>query len=282
MAADGTLGRVRRDLLDADPVEIVAKLTMVYLILMMSGSWYTRLPLILLCSLGLVTSLSRSPVVWLGIVLSLGLRVLTSWNRIDNHDYLISYWALAICLAVATRQPRALAFNGRLLIGLCFAFAVLWKGVLSDSYVDGRFFHVTFLRDQRFVRLGSLAGGMEEEFFRENAKRVKDQARSQAAPEPLQLHSTPQLATLAHITTWFTLWIEALIALVFLWPGSAIARVRDAILLIFAWGTYAIAPVPGFGALLMMMGFAQAEYRLSRALFLGTTFLVYVYEYVPW
>ena len=41
-----------------------------------------------------------------------------------------------------------LAWNARALIGLAFAFAVLWK-LLSPDYLDGRFFRVALVEDHR-------------------------------------------------------------------------------------------------------------------------------------
>ena len=279
---DRTVRRLGAELLDCDGIDLVMKMTLVYLLAMNSGPWYARIPELILCALGLVTSLGRSPGLWLAMAAALGGRVLSAWYQVDNHDYLAFYWALAIALAVATRQPRAIAVNGRLLIGLCFLFATLWKGFLSDSYVDGGFFHHTFLRDVRFARMGALSGGMDESLFEENAEVMDNQLRSPERPETLALHTTAQLGHLARLATWYTLIIEGAIAVMFLWPGGLFHRARDAVLLVFTWSTYAVAPVPGFGGVLMLMGMAQSEFRLVRGLYLGSFFLVYIYRYVPW
>ena len=42
-----------------------------------------------------------------------------------------------------TNPASQLARTNRLLLGLVFAFAVLWKAALSPDYRDGRFFAVT-------------------------------------------------------------------------------------------------------------------------------------------
>jgi hypothetical protein len=81
-----------------------------------------------------------------------------------------------------------------------------------------------------------------------------------AAPaEPVPQSDRFRLA--ASMLTWTTATSEALLALAFLLPpGWALARRRDWLLLVFSLGTYvAIAPVEGFGWLLLALGAAQAE-----------------------
>ena len=53
-----------------------------------------------------------------------------------------------------------LATSSRWLLGAAFAMAVLWKAVLSPDYVDGRFFRVTLLTDERFADAALLFGGL--------------------------------------------------------------------------------------------------------------------------
>lgn len=283
MPAEPALARLRQELLEADRSDLVVRATLLYLLAENSGQWFAQLAILTLGILGMLTSLWRSPWLWAVLTFALAVRVEAGWTVVDNHDYLTAYWAFAIFLSLWAREPRALELNGRLLIGLCFLFATLWKGLLSPDYMDGAFFHHTFIQDPRFASLGSLAGGMDEELFRENVTLTNRQlSRATDPPSTIQLHTTPQLARLAKITTWFTVLIEGLIAVAFLWPGALFYRARDGILLVFCWGTYAIAPVPGFGALLMLMGIAQTDARLVRGLYLGTFFLVYAYKWVPW
>jgi hypothetical protein len=59
------------------------------------------------------------------------------------------------------RTAACAAWSGRVLIGLVFTLAVC--EAISPDYLDGRFFRVTLVTDERFAALrGSSAGSMPE------------------------------------------------------------------------------------------------------------------------
>ena len=78
--------------------------------------------------------------------------------------------------------------------------------------------------------------------------------------------------------------IEAWVAVAFLIPARFRIGWRHASLLVFCVGTYAIAPVAGFGWLLLVMGIAQCGPNLgrTRAAYLVVFFLVLFYREIPW
>ena len=85
--------------------------------------------------------------------------------------------------------------------------------------------------------------------------------------------------------TWWTVFLEGAVAVAFLWPlERGVSRGRDALLLLFCVTTYAVAPVEGFGWLLIAMGVAQCapERRRTRLLYLAVFALVLFYRDVPW
>jgi phytoene dehydrogenase-like protein len=96
---------------------------------------------------------------------------------------------------------------------------------------------------------------------------------------------TPALRAAAVALTWATLALEGAVALAFLAPVRRVpAWLRDGTLLAFCAGTYAIAPVAGFGWLLIAMGVAQttpAQVR-TRGLYLAAFALLVAYREVPW
>ena len=55
-------------------------------------------------------------------------------------------------------------------------------------------------------------------------------------------------------------------------------------LLLFCATTFAVAPVAGFGWLLMVMGVAQCERERKnmRSLYLATFSLILIYREIPW
>ena len=180
---------------------------------------------------------------------------------------------------------RFLAFNGRVLIGLVFAFATLWKLVLSPDYLDGTFFRVTLLIDERFEGFVRLAGGLTSELLEahRNALHAHVHGTALAATSvpalPMRFFAVSQAATIG------TLGLEAVAAIAFLWPSArGPSRYRDAILIFFCAITYAVATVEGFGWLLLAMGVAQCDpaQRATRSLYVAVFFLILLYREVPW
>ena len=55
--------------------------------------------------------------------------------------------------------------------------AVLWKAALSPDYVDGRFFRVTLLTDERFADASLVFGGLSREQMAQNRAFLEAAAR---------------------------------------------------------------------------------------------------------
>ena len=87
------------------------------------------------------------------------------WPLSDNHIYLLAYWCLAIGLALSGAAPAATLSSEQPLAcsARAFAMAVLWKAVLSPDYIDGRFFRVTLLTDERFADASLVFGGLSRD-----------------------------------------------------------------------------------------------------------------------
>ena len=70
---------------------------------------------------------------------------------------------------------------------------------------------------------------------------------------------TTRLEIMAQVLTWWTIIIEAVVAVLFLWPEDrGPSRWRDLTLLAFIVTTYPVAPVIGFAWVLASMGVAQS------------------------
>ena len=203
----------------------------------------------------------------------------------DNHAYLLVYWFLAAALALSGPLPRLdLVRAARLLIGISFAFAVFWKSLLSVDYVDERFFRHLLITDDRFEEPAIHLGGMTSDGL-EEARALIEKNRhvvDKAAPATLE---TPALRRVASFATWFTLLMELAVALLFLLPAQfRTGRLRDFALMGFCATTYMIAPVPGYGWLLLAMGIAQCPdaARPTRWSYLACFGLVLLHDHVPW
>jgi hypothetical protein len=225
----------------------------------------------------------RSAPVWGGIALLVAIRIVEDWPLADNHIYLLSYWSLAIALALRTPDgPQTLAFTSRWLVCLAFTFAVLWKAVLSPDFLDERFFRITLLTDPRFGAVAQLIGGLSREQLDANRTALAPLPHGAELADPPTVYEPVRLRVLANASTFGILALEAAVAVLMGLPRFGIWR--HFALLLFCGITYAFAPVAGFGWLLLVMGLAQLEPQrpwLGRAyiaMFLAVIFL----GEVPW
>jgi hypothetical protein len=244
------------------PLDGPLRLTLLALLLQPVGDWRVRPLATALAALGLLLPRAlRSPWVWAALATLAGTRVVLDWPMADNHAYLLCWWTLAIAIALSSAEPPGLlATNARLLIGLVFVFATLWKAVLSPDFLDTRFLRVQMVTDDRLAPVATAIARLAPDELRALRTYVSQHTDGPAAaadppPQPDRFRRTATLAT------WTVVALEALLALAFLVPpGWRLARRRDGLLLLFALGTYvAVAPVEGFGWLLLALGAAQAD-----------------------
>lgn len=281
------LSKLRRSLEELGVADLALRLTLLDLVLRPVGGFAIRPFVLALAAAGLVLpGWGRGRLVWLLLAAFTWLRVILDWPLADNHAYLLAYWCLAVFLSLLVPDTeRALAFNGRLLIGLAFAFAALWKLVLSPDYLDGTFFRVILLDDPRFEGFARIAGGVTLEQLAA-WREVLGQHVDGPAVAAAELPSLPaRFVGLAQLVTLWTATLEAAVAIAFLWPlGRGASRLRDPALILFCASTYAVAPVEGFGWLLLAMGVAQCDpaRRVTRWAYVATFVLILFYREVPW
>ena len=264
---------------------LALRLTAITLLLRPMGPWGVRpLILILAGALLLFPRVLQSQLAWLALAVLVAVRIAADWPLPDNHVFLLAYWCAAIALALgATDPPRILATSGRLLLGVAFLAAVIWKAVLSPEYLDGRFFRVTLLTDPRFTHTVQLVSGLTDEQMEQNRATLTALPDGAELLNPPQLIEPPAFSSLVHVSTASLLAVEALLAAVCLVPPPAGLAVH-ALLILFCAITYAVAPVAGFGWLLLCMGAAlcRADQQRLRAVYVSTWFLVLLYAEVPW
>jgi len=280
--------RLLRPAPDGDGVpDSVLTLTAIILLLRPLDVWWLAPVVLAAACLSLaVRSLRRRPITWLVVAALVAVRIVVVWPLSDNHVYLLGYWCLAIGLALSSPAPAAtLSTSSRWLLGAAFAMAVLWKAVLSPDYVDGRFFRVTLLTDDRFADASLLFGGLSREQMADNRQFLEPLPAGAELLTPPAFVEPPRLRAFAAIATWAGLALEALIALLCLIPAQGRLLVaRHVSLLAFCATTYALAPVAGFGWLLAVMGLAQCRVsqRAMRAAYLAVFVLILLYAEIPW
>ncbi len=248
--------------------------------------WVTPFVLAAACLALVLRAVRRAPITWLLLAALVTARIVFAWPLSDNHIYLLAYWCLAIGLALsATRPAPTLATSSRWLLGAAFAMAVLWKAVLSPDYVDGRFFRVALLTDERFADASLVFGALSRDQMAENRAFLEALPEGAELLTPPAFVEPPPLRVFAAVATWGGLVLEALIALLCLIPAEGrIQLLRHAALLVFCATTYALAPVAGFGWLIATMGLAQCRphQRLPRAAYIAVFLLILLYSEIPW
>jgi hypothetical protein len=266
-------------------------LTLVILLLRPPGEGVLRGITWLVPALALaLPPLARSSLTWLLLAALVFARVAIDWPLADNHIYLLGYWCLGVssCLAVPPRSSTnaiaAMAAMSRWLVGCTFLCAIVWKGVLAPDFLDGRFFRVTLLTDDRFADLARAAGGLSDAQLRINRAALEPLPSGADSLDGPILVEPPALRRLGLVLTWGGVALEAALAWAFLsaWP-AALHRGRHLLLAGFALVTYAAAPVAGFGWLLAAMGLAQCEphQRALRLLYVAVFAVVTIYAETP-
>ena len=269
-------------------IDLGLRLTLLDLLLRPVGNWALRPFILGLAVIGLLRSgWLRHPLFWLALAGLTGIRCVLAWPLADNHAYLLSYWCLAVALALMTRDAsRNLAVSGRALMALVFAFACLWKFVLSEDYVGSSFLQVTFLTDPRFEGFARVAGGLDVATYDELRGQL-EQHRDTPPPFEEEVVGIPaRIVSLAVAATIWNLFINAALAVSFAWPGEGrrMTSLRHLLLLLYCIITYAIATVDGFGWLLLAMGasLCAPEMRRTRLAYMAVFVMVLFYREVPW
>ena len=272
---------------ETGPLDLVLRLTALEILLRPMGFWAIRAPLLVIAAVALlVPRVLRAPLTWCALSLLIAWQLIDNWPLPDNHIYLLCYWCFAIFLALRSLEMnQVLATSSRFLLGLTFLFAFLWKGILSPDYLDGRFFRVTLLQDERFAHTSMVFGDLQKEQLEENREYLFALPHGAELLHPPRLVEPPALRKLAHFFTWGALFSEGALALLLLLPlRGSLKQIRHILLLLFCILTYAFAPVSGFGWLVLVMGLVQCDPSQGRlrAAYVITFLLVLLYSEVPW
>ncbi len=213
---------------------------------------------VVLAGVGLLApALLRRPLFWLTL---LGTSVLIhgmKWFEIDNHKVLFAYWMFTLALGLkGAHLGRSLGQGARLLIAACFGCGVFWK-IYGGQFTDGSFLHLSFLLNGKFEPFTQAFSGLTlDQLAHAKASAALFHA-GVLNMDALVLPTTERLGTMALVASYFTIAIEAAIALTFLLAGRAPHWLRHGLLLTFIVLVYPIATVPGFACILITMGLAD-------------------------
>ena len=184
--------------------ESVLTLTAIILLLRPLDVWWIAPFVLAAACLSLLSrTVRRAPVTWILVAMLVAVRIVVVWPLSDNHIYLLAYWCLAMGLALSSATPAAtLSAGSRWLVGAAFAMAVVWKAALSPDYVDGRFFRVTLLTDERFADASLVFGGLSREQMVQNGAFLEPLPEGAGLLTPPPFVEPPRLRAFAAAATW--------------------------------------------------------------------------------
>ena len=268
-----------------DTFDLTANMTLILLMLYSGNYWYIERPITIICSAAIIhRPLRRSELFWFVTTAVMIAGNYHNWYSIDNHKYLITYWCIALYVANKTHEPaKTAALSAKYLIGLAFLFATIWK-LTSSNYLTGAFFHYSLLIDERFASLASFVGQLSQIAFTQNSEALQNLLSFSSEAQSVQLQSTSKIMIIAYFLTWWTALIEGVVAISFLIPEKTrLAKWRDVPLLLFIMTTYSLAPVIGFGWVLIIMGASQSTLisKYNRLFYVVAFFTLQVYL-MPW
>lgn len=211
----------------------------------------------------------RHWLLWASLCAVMAAATMQTYFLQGNDYFLILYLSLTALVALQFDRPlNVIRLNARLLIGIVFALATLWK-LTSESFLSGTFFVHTLLFDNRLAPIARTLGQLPAISYHAN----RDAWDNLDLINGFHVLTTPEIQVLAIVLTGLALLVEGMIAVSFLLPFEACRRLRDPLLLAFFVGSYTLLPVPSFGMALATLGYAQATnprierlYALSYAL----------------
>ena len=232
-------------------------------------------------------ALIRNPVIWFVLAAIATISLLLSWTSADNHKYLFVYWLWVVFLAVVVRDEplaeRVLRSNARFFLVFVFLVAALQKG-LSPSYMSGEMFELKLLTDRRFQAFAQLMGVDPAVFTTAKVAFVQLKSPlSEFIDDTVVVASTDGVRTLAVWITWYDLWIQVAIGVLFIFRRHLTDILGHLCLLFFIFTTYIPAPVFGFGWTLTIYGFATTKGRFPRlaATYVVAFIAILLYQ-LPW
>ncbi len=267
-------------------IDLVGGVTLIVVLLSTEDTWVMKIGIVSLAAAAVVDRrLLRRAGYWFAMLAVYVVGVQGVVLLIDNHEFLLGYWLLALAVSRLLADPNGgLATSARLLVGLAFAFATLWK-VVTPEYLDGGLFHTMLLFDPRFAGIASAVSDMTFQggLYNYQILGLVRSVGDGAVVRPVV--DAPGIRAAALGMTWWTVVVEGAVAVCFLAPvRSVVGRARHVVLLVFLWTTYVLAPVMGFGWLLVAMGVAQApldKHRLYLPAFAAAFVVVLVRSTAP-
>jgi len=278
------LYKIFKYLENIDHFRLAFQLTLLDLILRPIGTLEIRTPLLILAILGLIIpNLIKNYLFWLTLTILTLIRVVLDWPLADNHAYLLTLWCFAIFLSTYKKDSNLLKSNAKLMIGLVFLFAFIWKAFLSSDYLDNRFFSISMIEDPRFSEFTQVTCDISENDLNDFRDYIKQHIDGDLVFVDVINFDFECINKISGFLTYYTLFLEFLVALFFLMPKKIrVSKYRDYFLILFCIFVYSVSTVEGFGCLLLAMGLSQyEEIKIIKLSYLVTFLIILIYREVP-
>jgi hypothetical protein len=223
--------------------------------------------------------------IWLIITVIVGILVFSAWHSMMNFIFLIFYVNIGITLILLldplNLKEQLINFS-RLIIGFVFLLAASQK-ILSHHFIYGSFFYHEWFNNPIFATfLYSIGYHTQLTINYEHWHQMILGFASNTSTFELILPSNPSLRILAKIMAVLTIFIESMIAILFLLPSKiALSKFRDYFFLMFLIGAYFIVPMFGYGILFVALGFYQSiRTKYLPSLYLGIGIIVLIFSVI--
>jgi hypothetical protein len=282
------IGRLIEFTRNLDLVQTISVLTLVLAIIFGFDHWLFHI-VSRICFLTFVLQPRslRRPQFWFALALAGTITIILTWERVDNHKYLLVYWTWVLFVVHLFReqeqQKRVVLFNARFF--LCLAFlAASGQKLSSPSYRSGEMFEHYLYVDPRFAAFGKLIG--IHPAIGEAVTRKVMFLRSPFADvdgNDIHIAGSDRARVAAVAMTWWDLGLQLAIGALLLIRKRRTDELALLLLLFFIFTTYIPAPVFGFGWTLAILGFALAKDRFPKisAGYLVSFIAILLYQ-LPW
>ncbi len=208
----------------------------------------------------LFKSIRQSILFWVLMLMYLSYFYVISGTSVyvPNHKYLYAFFNLIIVISLYAKKKTSDWFeiykiSAQYMIGFVFLLATIGK-FLAPEFLNGSFFEFTLLTDPRFFGFTSLVGNIDDASLFIGLDEFSNMQSSNDINAVVQLQSPTNLQSLGLFLSYWTIFIEASIAITFLVKyNTFIGKYRNWVLLVFIITTYPIATVYGFAILLILL-----------------------------
>lgn len=270
--------RLRNQIESVNSLELVSMLTIVIGLIYIADDPLFKAGMALFAVASVAYApLKNSFLFWMILAAFTTFMVALSWETAQNDLYLYLYWCIALAVTRLSGNPKKiLAVVARYMIALVFLFSVFWK-VISPDFANGDFYRFSFALDTRLAPIAIILTPMTMEDFLRNRELAS--FNNLVKEGKVELFESGRTRVLSRVLAVVTLFTELLVGVAFVASWRKLRSFRNGLLFAFLLTAYVIAPITRFGALLACIGFAQAEDRDYRSLFILAIFWIQLLEF---